>query len=151
MGVWIVPPTSPLSPSEFMASPAIREARDPRSLAVKLHEDGGGVRNARGGENYLWRRLEMCLGVGRSWWTASSDGTGAGATSLGMEAWVPKDAQGALSLTWGEALVALALRIQLALSGMTGRLEWVLGSLVLLGQACTRSQVAGQGREVVVG
>ena len=46
MGVWIVPPTSPLLPPEFMASTAIRKARDPRSLAVKLHEDEGGVRDA---------------------------------------------------------------------------------------------------------
>ena len=46
MGVWIVPPTSPLLLPEFIGFPAIGEAGDPRSSAVKLHGYEGGVRDA---------------------------------------------------------------------------------------------------------
>ena len=46
MGVWIVPPTSPLLPPEFMEFPAIKEAGDPRSSTVRLRDDEGGVRDA---------------------------------------------------------------------------------------------------------
>ena len=56
---------------------------------------------AKGEENYLWCGPEMCLGVGRRWWTTSSGSAGAGVASLGMVAWVLKDAHGTLSGTRG--------------------------------------------------
>ena len=64
MGVWIIPPILPLLPPEFSGFSAIGEAGDPRSSAVKLHEDEGGVRDAM-------RRRELPVvwagGVPRSW------------------------------------------------------------------------------------
>ena len=56
MGVWIVSPTSPLLLPEFKEFSTTRETGDPWSSAVKLHGDGGGVRDTmrrRGNDRYL--------------------------------------------------------------------------------------------------
>ena len=90
---------------------------------------------AKGEEDYLWCRPEMCLGVDRRWWTANSNGgLGAGGCWGG-------------ALTRGGMLRFARRRLDaLALSEL-GVVIWngLSFLLLLLGKARTRRLVVGQG------